>query len=70
MRKLRCYDIHGDSVTWVLQEFNERRDDFKVSDKDIVSVSTRNASKPVELLSGAGVVTSSVIVTIFYWSDK
>lgn len=70
MRKLRCYDMHGDSVTSVLQEFNERRGEFSLTDEDIVSVSTRNASKPAELLTGTGAVTSSVIVTIFYWSER
>jgi hypothetical protein len=70
MRKLHCYDIHGDTVESVLEEFNERRGEFKVPDADIVSISTRTAATPLNIHTGKGTVKSTVIVTIFYWSDE
>ena len=39
MRKLKCFQIGGQCVQEVLDEFNERREEFGIPDADIVSVS-------------------------------
>lgn len=70
MRKLKCYDVHGTSVDSVLEEFHERRAEFKVKNKDIVSVSARTPAVPMKIASSNGSDDSTVVVTIFYWSDE
>ena len=70
MRKLKCYDVHGTSVESVLEEFHERRAEFKIKNKDIVSVSTRTPGAPMKIASPSGSEDSTVAVTIFYWADE
>jgi hypothetical protein len=70
MRKVKCYDIHGVNVQEVLDEFNERRQEFKVRDEDIISINVRNPTTPHNIHTGAGSAKSTVLVTIFYWSDE
>ena len=70
MRKLKCKEVHGISVDDVLAEFNERRREFGVKDADLISVSVRAADKPANIHTPGGARQSSVIVTIFYWSDE
>jgi hypothetical protein len=69
VRKIKCKEVHGISVEEVLDEFNERRQEFGVKDADVISVSVRAADKPTNIHTTGGPKQSTVIVTIFYWSD-
>jgi hypothetical protein len=72
MRKVACKDVGGLSVEDVLQEFNERREEFGIEDEDIISISTRAAGEGEErkIAMSKGTALAKVIVTIFYWSSE
>jgi hypothetical protein len=70
MRNVKCFDLHGITVEDVLNEFNERRGEFKVHKGDIISMSTRTPVEPVTIATKSGSEKSTVIVTIFYWTDE
>lgn len=70
MRKLRCFEVHGQSVSDVLEEFNERNEEFGIAEDDVVSVSVLPA-KPGHFLirEGAKKIEAMVRVVIVYWAS-
>jgi hypothetical protein len=69
MRKLRCCQAPGLSVQELLDEFNERADEFGiVREADIVSVCAMPPLQPAIEMSAGG--KPAVEVVIFYWSDR
>jgi len=70
MRKVECKDIHGVTVEEVLAEFNERRAEFNIGEKDLISMSVRDAGKPMSIHTEGGSKKSTVVVTIFYWATE
>jgi uncharacterized protein YfbU (UPF0304 family) len=72
MRKLKSFQIGGLSVQEVLDEFNERREEFGIeNDSDIVSVSALppTAMIPIAQPDGSTLVPK-VEVVIVYWSKE
>lgn len=70
MRKLRCFQVPGVSAAEVLDEFNERAEEFGVQDEnDIVSVSIGPPTTGIEIANPGGSVRANVEVTIVYWSE-
>lgn len=70
MRKLRCYEVMGLSVSEVLSDFNERADELGVTEENLVSVSAMAPSRPMKILDGGKTKDATVQVTIVYWSDR
>lgn len=71
MRKLRCFQVGGLSVQEVLDEFNERREEFGVPDSDIVSVSALPPTANIPIAQpGGGTKLPKVEVMIVYWADE
>ena len=70
MRKLRCFQVGGECVQSVLDEFNERADEFGVSESDIVSVSALPPTLLVNKQGRGGEIDVRVEVVIIYWSEK
>ena len=72
MRKVACKDVGGLSVEEVLQEFNDRREEFSIEDDDIISISARApaAGEHRNIATSKGSAAANVIVTIFYWSNE
>lgn len=69
MRKLRHFHILGANVGEVLDEFNERRGDFRVHEADIVNVQVRSPKgRRIETLRGTE--EAQVEVLIFYWAEE
>lgn len=68
IRKLKCFQISGLCVQDVLDEFNERRKEFGVSDSDIVS------ALPPTMVTKIGTPTETtdpkVEVVIVYWAHE
>ena len=67
MRKLKCFQVSGTSVQEVLDEFNERRKEFGVPDKDIISVSTLPPTSGTKIATPSGAADPKVQVVIVYW---
>ncbi len=65
MRKLKCFQIGGQHVQDVLDEFNERREEFGIPDSDILSISAMPSTS-----TGGGTKLPKVEVVIVYWSDE
>jgi hypothetical protein len=70
MRKLRCYEVAGLSVSEILSEFNERADEFGVTEENLVSVSVTEPKSPLKILDGDKIRDTRVQVTIVYWSNR
>ena len=72
MRKLMCKQVRGLSVQDVLDEFNERHQEFGIeSEGDIVSVSAMPpTTTSVRLATPTGTVDPKVEVVIVYWETK
>jgi hypothetical protein len=71
VKKIKCFDIPGETVGEVLDDFNERREEWPVQDADIISISTRSScTEAHNIVAGKKTVKAKVIVTIFYWSDS
>lgn len=70
MRNLRCYEVTGLSVTEILSEFNERADEFGVTEENLVSVSAMAPTRPMKILDGGEIKEARVQVAIVYWSDR
>jgi hypothetical protein len=47
MRKLKCFQIGGQHVQEVLDEFNERREEFGVPDSNILSISAMPSTSTI-----------------------
>lgn len=70
MRKLKSLHAQGASVQDVLNEFNERAEEFGITEKDVVSVNiTPDASKGY-IKTGEKLSLSKVDVTIVYWAKE
>lgn len=70
MRKLKCFQISGLNVQEVLDEFNERSQEFGVSESDILTVSALPPTKGTKLATPTGTADPKVEVVIVYWADK
>lgn len=72
MRKLRCKEVQGTSVGELLDEFNERAEEFGITSEDeIVSVSVMPPAYPgVKVHDGTTVRDPRVMVVIVYWSNE
>lgn len=70
MRKLKCFQVSGLTVEGVLDEFNERAEEFGVKEADIVSVSAVPPTLGTKLATPMGTANPKVEVVIVYWSDK
>jgi len=70
MRKLKCFQVSGLTVEGVLDEFNERAEEFGVKEADIVSVSALPPTLGTKLATPTGTANPKVEVVIVYWSDK
>lgn len=69
MRKLKCFQVHGLSVSEVLDEFNERAEEFGVKERDIISVSTLPPDPKQVAVVREGETAPKVQVVIAYWAD-
>jgi hypothetical protein len=68
VRKLKCLQMSGNSVQEVLDEFNERRMEFGVTEEsDVISVSALPPTLGTEIAGRAGSVAPKVEVVIVYW---
>lgn len=70
MRKLKSFQIPGTSVQEVLDEFNERAEEFGVSERDIVSVSAMPAVSKIKIATPTGTTEPRVEVVIVYWANE
>ena len=71
MRKLRCFQISGVSVQELLDEFNERSEEFGVTDEaDIVTVSAMPTTHGIPTVTKDGSVAPKIEVVIVYWSNS
>lgn len=70
MRKLKCFQVSGLTVQEVLDEFNERAEEFGVTESDLVTVSALPPTLGVKLATPTGTAEPKVEVVIVYWSDK
>ena len=66
MRKLTCSTAVGGSVKELLDEFNERINEFGIEEKDIISVS----ALPSTLSVKAGKPNNNVQIVIFHWANN
>lgn len=70
MRKLKCFQVPGLTVKDVLDEFNERAEEFGVKEADIVSVSALPPTLGTKPPTPTITANPKVEVVIVYWSDK
>lgn len=70
MRKIKCYNIPGLSVQEVLDEFNERREEFGVAVEDIVSISSSAPASSIKIAMPDGAIEAKVRLAVFQWSDE
>ncbi len=72
MRTLGCFEAHSITVESALDEVNRRRKQLNIPDKDVLSISTRSEIEldTISIHGMKGVKPSTVVVTIFYWSDN
>jgi hypothetical protein len=68
MRKLKCFQVSGLTVQDVLDEFNERVEEFGVKESDVVSVSALSPTLGTKLATSTGTTNPKVEVVIVYWS--
>ena len=69
MRKLKCFQVSGLNVQEVLDEFNERVEEFQVSESDIVSVSALTPTTGIKISTPKGTANPKVEVVIVYWAN-
>jgi hypothetical protein len=70
MKVLKVIESPGYTVEEVMEEFNERCEEFGIFEEtQIISVSARNSSGQIKIAKGKETVEAKVIVSIFYWSD-
>lgn len=70
MRKLMCFQMSGMIVQELLDAFNEWANEFKVTEGDVVSVSTSSPTLGVKVHTSTGSKEPKVEVTIVYWSAE
>ena len=68
MKKLRCFQVSGLTVQGVLDEFNERADEFDIKESDIVSISALPPTLGSKLATPTGTADPKVEVVIVYWA--
>jgi hypothetical protein len=68
MRKLKCLHMSGMHAQEMLDEFNDRRKEFGISDADIVSVSALPPTLGTKVIDHKGkTVDPKMEVVIVYW---
>jgi hypothetical protein len=67
---LKCYQVSGLTVEEILDEFNDRREEFGIAENDIVSISALPPSLGIKVATPTGSEDPKVEVVIVYWSDK
>lgn len=70
MRKLKCFQVSGLTVQEVPDEFNERVEEFGVTESDIVAVSALPPTLGTKIGTSTGTKDPKVEVIIVYWADK
>lgn len=70
MRKLKCFQVSGLTVQELLDEFNERAQEFGVRESDIVTVSALPPTLGTKIGTSTGTADPKVEVVIVYWADK
>ena len=70
MRKLKCYQIKGLTVQEVLDEFNERSEEFGIGEHDILSVSAMPPTLGIKPATPKGTTDPKVEVVIVYWANE
>ena len=70
MRKLKCFQVSGLCAQDVLDEFNERAEEFYVSESDIVSVSALPPTMGTKIATTNGKADPKVEVVVVYWADE
>ena len=70
MRKLKCKQVSGLTVQEVLDEFNERCQEFGISEHDIISVSAMPPTLGTKLATPEGSADPKVEVVIVYWARE
>ncbi len=69
MRKLKCFQVSGLTIQEVLDEFNERAQEFGVRESDIVTVSALPPTLGMKIGTPTGTADPKVEVVIVYWAD-
>lgn len=69
MRKLKHFQVHGMNVGEVLEEFNERRGEFRIAEADVVNVHVMPATGG-KIGTPKGIEEARVQVFIFYWTEE
>lgn len=70
MRKLQCKQVSGVWVQEVLDEFNDRRQEFGIADSDILSVSVIPATSETPIMRPDGTKGKPLVeVVIVYWDN-
>lgn len=71
MRKLKCLQRSALCVQDVLDEFNERADEFNIiSESDIVSVTALPPTLGIKIATDHGSAAPMVVVVIVYWENE
>lgn len=70
MRKLKCFQVSGLTVEGVLDEFNERVEEFGIKESDILSVSALPPTLGTKLAAPTGTANPKVEVVIVYWANE
>ena len=71
MRKIRCIEFHRENVESFLEELNDRRGEFGITNEsDIISISTRPDTRPHNLGKPDGtLVKSEIVISVFFWDN-
>lgn len=69
MRKLKCFQVSGVTVEEVLDEFNERVDEFGITESDVVNVSVMQPTGMKKIHTPNGNRDALVEVVIVYWAN-
>jgi hypothetical protein len=67
MRKLKHLQILGSHVAEALEEFNERREELRIAEADVVNVDVLHSTGRK---IGTPKRTDKIEVLIFYWSEE
>jgi hypothetical protein len=70
MRKLKCFQVGGLTVQDVLDEFNERAEEFRVTEQDLVTVSALRPTLGAKIATPSGTAAPKVEVVIVYWASE
>ena len=70
MRKLKCFQVSGLTVQDILDEFNERAEEFRVTEHDVVTVSALRPTLAAKTATPSGMAAPKVEVVIVYWASE